>query len=144
MSSRGVHIFERFDSFYIPEPMSGCWLWLGALKENGYGAFGMKRGANGYAHRFSYLVHKGDIPDGLEIDHLCRVRCCVNPDHLEAVTHQVNKIRGIKTHCKYGHALTEDNLYYDPIGRRYCVICQKRNQRDRPRRIWVNGRKVNA
>ena len=138
------HLFDRFDSFYIPEPMSGCWIWIGGDNGNDYGVFSLKHGYTIYAHRFSYLVHKGDIPDGLELDHTCRNRLCVNPDHLEAVTHQVNKIRGMKTHCKYGHALTEDNLYYDPGGRRYCIVCIRRHQKERPRRIRVNGRKVNA
>lgn len=70
-----------------------CWIWSGAIHGNGYGVFRWN-GRNGQAHRFSYEAHKGAIPVGLVIDHLCRVRNCVNPDHLEAVTQGENLRRG--------------------------------------------------
>ena len=82
---------ERFMDKVSPEPNSGCWLWTGYTLK-GYGRFGAGGRSAGvvYAHRFSYEMHKGIIPVGLEIDHTCNVKSCVNPDHLEAVTHQEN------------------------------------------------------
>ena len=95
-------LHERFMSNVLPEPNSGCWLWAGFCNPGGYGKFtaGPK---NEYAHRLSYRLFVGEIPQGLELDHLCRVRCCVNPSHLEPVTKSVNAIRGIGTL----HLLTE-------------------------------------
>jgi hypothetical protein len=72
----------------------GCWLWTAAVSEAGYGVFSLEGGANAPAHRFSYELYRGAIPDGLSLDHLCRVRRCVNPWHLEPVTHKVNVQRG--------------------------------------------------
>jgi hypothetical protein len=109
-------IKERLLALSMPEPNSGCWLWLGALCRDGYGQI---RAPQHSAHRAAYVAFKGDIPEGLEIDHKCRVRCCVNPDHLEPVTHRqnveradytVNHRNGRKTHCKRGHPLASDNL----------------------------------
>lgn len=108
----------------IPEPNSGCWLWLGCINKHGYGSYGRY-----LAHRISYEAN--EIPAGLTIDHLCRVRCCVNPDHLEAVTHKVNVLRGVspsalhsrKSSCLHGHPLSGRNLYIYPSGRRGCRAC---------------------
>lgn len=123
---------ERFELQHIPEPMSGCWLWTGALS-CGYGVIGVN-GRSMRAHRWSYERDKGPIPPELEIDHLCRVKCCVNPDHLEAVTHSVNISRTdspakgrafqlAKTHCPQGHPYSGDNLYvYKNI--RGCRACR--------------------
>lgn len=94
----------------------GCWLWLGRLSD-GYGWF-----ANTGVHRWSYEHHVGPIPEGLTIDHLCRVRNCVNPDHLEPVTIQVNVARSVrrpKTYaptdvCGQGHVLDRENRYVIP------------------------------
>lgn len=83
-----------FDHFYIPEPNSGCWLWFGATTERGYGVV-VANGRSIRAHRISYETAKGQIPEGLVLDHLCRVHCCVNPDHLEAVTQLENVRRGL-------------------------------------------------
>lgn len=119
---------ERFLSFV--NKTAGCWNWTGALKENGYGAFaGYNR--NGYAHRFSYTHFRGPIPEGLTIDHLCRNRSCVNPDHLEAVSLRTNSLRGNspsaqcarKTECPRGHPYDKTNTYYRK-GRRQCRICR--------------------
>jgi len=79
------------DEFYIPEPMSGCWLWLGA-RSQGYGRY-TPLGTQGQAHRVIYEMCRGPIPEGLEVDHLCRNHSCVNPAHLEPVTHQENQRR---------------------------------------------------
>lgn len=99
-----------------------CWLWTAGLSPDGYGNF-LYGGRAGKAHRFIYEEFKGPIPDGLEIDHLCRQRNCVNPAHLEAVTHAENVRRGsnaTKPLCSNGHA-------FDMIkdGRRLCSICRR-------------------
>jgi len=88
---------ERLVRYVVPEPMSGCWLWIGALVGKGYGvlARGGKRGGYLYAHRVSYEIARGAIAPGLEIDHLCRTKTCVNPAHLEAVTSAENARRAV-------------------------------------------------
>lgn len=121
----------------VPEPNTGCWLWLmgGCL---GYGRIRMG-GVQIGAHRISYEAFIGPIPDGLEIDHLCRVRSCVNPAHLEPVTQAVNTARGNsptaiwarESRCKRGHPLAGDNIARNAGGRRLCRTC--RNARDRRR-----------
>jgi hypothetical protein len=120
-----------FDERYIPEPMSGCWIWLNRLDRNGYGFF---RGVT--ASRASYLFHKGPLPDGHEIDHLCRLRCCVNPDHLEAVTHSTNVLRSDhrcrrQTHCINGHEFNLENTYISKKNKRMCRECSKLRMRRR-------------
>jgi hypothetical protein len=84
-------VAERLERFSIPEPNSGCYLWLGALDKDGYAWMG---GINARAARKAYEEKNGRIPDGFVLDHRCRLRCCVNPDHLEAVTQKVNWDRG--------------------------------------------------
>jgi len=121
---------SRFENLYIPEPNSGCWLWIGATNEAGYGRFYVN-GKNLHAHRFSYLAFKGEVPEGMVLDHLCRVHCCVNPDHLEAVTNKENVRRGLsywrlKKTCSRGHPYpAERNVH----GRRVCNKCQAIYQR---------------
>ena len=116
-----------------------CWMWLGAKSRNGYpGVFWTGHRPPGYvkAHRFAYCAAKGPIPDGLTLDHLCRVRCCVNPAHLEAVDNRTNILRGtapsavlaVRTHCGRGHLFDEANTYHRKDGGgRGCKVC---------RRIW--------
>lgn len=134
---------QMFDARVIPEPNSGCWLWLGSVNHDGYSRYA----ACGYksGHRFFYEQAKGKIPAGLQLDHKCRVRCCVNPDHLEVVTCAVNNYRSMnvsgvnkrKTHCKYGHEYTIQNtrMYvWKGTYRRACRACAKLRLTRDPRR----------
>ena len=124
----------------MPEPNSGCWIWVGRTASNGYGVLNIGNRRR-QAHRVVYEYFRGPIPEGLEIDHLCRVHPCVNPGHLEAVTHAENMRRGMslpaqnsrKTHCTRGHELFGDNLRVDKNGRRSCRTCT----RDRQREAWA-------
>jgi hypothetical protein len=96
-----------------------CWLWDGAKNSDGYGSMRID-GKTIEAHRLSYTYFNGPLVVGLEIDHLCRVRNCVNPNHLEQITKQENGYRGEspyakkkrQTHCKHGHSFDEANTYY--------------------------------
>ncbi len=107
---------DRFWSKVEPEPNSGCLLWVGATNQGGYGVMGLgtRRQGNVLAHRFSYLLQRGGIPLGLEPDHLCRVRRCVNAWHPDLVTRRVNSTRG--------HTFTADDVRSD--GRRQCRKCR--------------------
>lgn len=107
------------------------WLWTGTLSANGYGRFYL-RGRFLAAHRVSLLLAGRDVPDALTVDHLCRVRNCVRPDHLELVTIRENVLRGtglsavnaMKTHCPKGHEYTADNTYHNGKGNyRRCRVC---------------------
>jgi hypothetical protein len=114
----------------VPDPNSGCWLWIGSLDGQGYGNFWF-RGRPDKSHRASYVLHKGPIPVGRDIDHLCRVPACINPDHLECVTHAVNCERGLvnqyrdATHCIRGHPFDHINNR----GGRCCHICARMRNR---------------
>ena len=106
---------DRFWNKVTPEPVSGCWLWQGAQVHNGYGVTRTPERLL-YAHRVAYEAARGPIADGLSVDHLCRVRHCVNPEHLEAVTQRENirrgdqgKTWGTETHCRYGHEYAAGN-----------------------------------
>jgi hypothetical protein len=124
---------ERFFS-KIRGDSSGCWNWTGFRILSGYGKFYFD-GAVGYAHRYSYMTFRGEIPDTLQIDHLCRNRSCVNPFHLEAVTVSENALRSpfkdrcgaihrAKTHCPAGHPYSGHNLFIDKKGARNCRKCR--------------------
>ena len=110
----------------------GCWIWQGNIRGNGYGAYCINKKGY-YAHRYLYEKLKGPIPKGLQLDHLCRNKLCVNTGHLEPVTSRENTMRGIgltsinakKTHCHLGHLLSGKNLYRRPDRERECRICTK-------------------
>lgn len=120
---------ERLMKHVSPEPNTGCWLWTGAvLKSNGYGVFSIGTGAEKRqmtAHRAAYSLLRASVPADREVDHLCRVRCCVNPDHLEVVTHHENTLRrsAAQTHCKRGHEFTAENTKRGRKGERNCRAC---------------------
>lgn len=134
---------SRFWSKISPDPESGCWRWVGGLGPHGYGKYWSEGKTKGQAHKMVYEKLVGPVPEGLELDHLCRVRCCVNPDHLEPVTHAENIRRSpliaqafsarveeqkAITHCPQGHEYTEENTKRDKRGCRLCRICQRAAQ----------------
>lgn len=110
----------------------GCWLWKGRLYPNGYGQFHVRRKVV-YAHIASYEIAKGKVASGFELDHTCRNRSCVNPDHLEPVTHLENVRRGsaVRMACGAGHEYTEENTYRDRNGWAHCRICARNLKRQR-------------
>lgn len=124
-------LIERYGFWSKVEKTATCWLWRGGKNNRGYGT--LHGGTDGLSHRIAYELARGPIPQGFHIDHLCRVRDCVNPDHLEAVTCRENLRRGDgftgrrarQTHCIHGHPLSGDNLYISPAnGTRKCRACR--------------------
>lgn len=111
---------------------NGCWDWQLSRDDDGYGRI-TYGGRAGHAHRFSYQYFVGPIPAGLCLDHLCRVRHCCNPLHLEPVTPRENTLRGTSmivgqlavTHCPQGHAYAGDNLMIRASGGRECRACHR-------------------
>lgn len=127
---------------------SGCLEWIGGKTIGGYGVFSVepsrKNAKRDMAYRWSYEHHGGVIPDGYDIDHLCRNRACVNPDHLEAVTRQENILRAAAqiTKCPQGHAYDDANTLVNDKGHRSCRAC--RTAREWARREAKNARRREA
>lgn len=117
----------------------GCWLWTGWKNNKGYGML-TERGKHVLAHRMMWESINGPIPSGMELDHLCRNTLCVRPDHLEAVTHRENILRGAgpiprnarKTHCPHGHVYDRKNTRLNN-GHRACRACGRIRARERSR-----------
>lgn len=118
--------------FYNGTP---CWEWTSNKTNDGYGRFHLN-GKKELPHRVYYQDTKGKIPNGLELDHLCRNHACLNLEHLQAITHKENMKRGLtgflsglknhlKTHCPHGHEYNEKNTYIQPSGSRMCRTCGK-------------------
>lgn len=120
----------------VDKAEDGCWEWLGSRTSNGYGRHQM-RGKHWMAHRAAYVLLVGPIADGMQLDHLCRNRGCVNPEHLEQVTARENTLRSSsfiadnarKTHCHKGHEFTPENTYAMKGGGRSCRECANASQR---------------
>lgn len=111
---------------------NGCWEWTGKIEKSGYGRF-WKNGKSVFAHRFAYEIFNGVIPEKLTVDHLCKNRKCVNPNHLDLATRHENARRGNNkiannksiTHCPQGHEYDIINTYVKLNGERACKVCSK-------------------
>jgi hypothetical protein len=122
--------FAQIFAWCLPEPNSGCWLWTHSLTKDGYGRLNLGHKET-VAHKGMYEIVKGPVPSGLELDHLCRTRACINPDHLEPVTEKENcrrstslaSRRSRQTECLRGHPFDSANTYRTKRGWRQCRAC---------------------
>jgi|GEM_PF-1714746 len=138
-------VLERFWAKVDRRGPDECWPWTSTRNDQGYGMFSLPGHQHIYAHRFAYELLVGPIPEGLTLDHLCRVRHCVNPAHLEPVTNRENSLRGEsqaaqqarQTHCLRGHPFDEANTYRRPDNdARQCRACSRlRNAQRRQARL---------
>ena len=138
---------QRLDRFMAKvHKTDDCWIWTAAKDTAGYGRFWDGSRITG-AHQWAHRTFIGPIPDDYDIDHLCRVRVCVNPKHLEAVTRRENLLRanGIgvinaaKTHCPQGHEYSPSNIYQHKTGRRCKTCCDSRMKQYRKTRKAISG-----
>lgn len=145
---------EYESRFWSKVDASGpCWEWTASLgKTGGYGKYtipyrdGTGRSKHVYAHRHAYTTLVGEIPEGMQLDHLCRNRKCVNPDHLEPVTSRENNRRGVspsglnmaKNTCPSGHEYNEENTFISKVGHRQCKVCRRAYDK---RRYAARGRR---
>jgi hypothetical protein len=140
MSEANILPAALLTKFVVAE--GGCWIWTAAVDRHGYGrvSIGGKKGR--LAYRYVYELIVGPVESGRELDHLCRQRACINPAHLEPVSHQENVARGstgevnaarqlARTRCKHGHEYGTDNVYVDTRGSRNCRTCLRRNRAKR-------------
>lgn len=153
----GTNTKSRLESHFLGEPNSGCWLWEGYLDKNGYGHFRPFKGSRSYlAHRISWEVYRGEIPEGLCVCHKCDNPTCVNPGHLFLGTHLENmqdakqkkrmwsplaNFNRAKTTCRKGHLLTPDNVINRRTDKqiRDCLTCHRERETIRRKLRRTNG-----
>lgn len=131
---------------------SACWYWDGGYTPAGYGQLRLPSRKHKLAHRLAYELLVGPIPEGLQLDHLCRIRGCVNPEHLRVVTSRENllapgartlaALNSAKTSCPRGHAYNDENTYVDVTGRRHCKSCNRDVNRENQRRKRNSAREA--
>jgi len=137
---------QRFRAKFIADEDTGCWNWTACKQPTGYGNMWNGQRVE-QAHRIAYRLFCGPIPEGREIDHVCRKRGCVNPDHLRAVTHRENMrvsdtVMGrnaAKLFCKRGHPFSGQNLFISKSGARQCRTCINMHARNAKRRRKDGG-----
>src|SRR5262245_36095321 len=128
-------VFEKI----LPEPMSGCWIWMGALNKGGYGQFTCQ------AHRMVYLIERGPVMNGLHLDHLCHNTCCVNPDHLQPVTPKINVHRALAWRAKFGSSKKRKKKFFCVNGHPrkesglsdsgHCLLCRREQHTKRNKKV---------
>lgn len=127
----GLTYEQRFRTRYVVDRKTGCWNWTAGLNGKGYAYFWLNGGTR-QAYKVAYVWKYGLVPKGLDLDHVCLNKKCVNPDHLEAVTRKEHTHRGStlaainfrKTRCLRGHPFTKENTFIKPSGARVCRTCQ--------------------
>lgn len=129
---KGSPVADRLRFHSAVDPVTGCWIWQAARVVSGYGRFTVG-GLTRATHRVSYETFVGPIPEGLQLDHLCRTPACINPEHLEPVTNLENRRRSPlvcenRTHCPRGHEYAAGNTY-NACGRRFCRLCKSAHGR---------------